>query len=316
VNLGGWLVLEKWLTPSVFAGTGAADEYSLCRALGAAAAERINTHRRSFITEQDFAWLHQHGIDAVRLPVGYWVFGGEAPFVAAIDYVDWAMQTAAQHDITVLLDLHAAPGSQNGWDHSGRSGQIGWGSDETIHQTLDVLERLAERYAAAPNLWGIEVLNEPHWTIPKNTLVSFYEAAYKTIRRHAPNAVAVVVSDSFRPTIWDDVLPRPAYTNVVFDSHLYQVFDAADKALPMAGHIAKVTGDWRALITTMQKHQPIIIGEWSAALDPATSGLNPQTKQQYVAAQQAVFNAAAGNFYWTYKKETPDDWEYRTVVRS
>lgn len=26
VNLGGWLVLEKWMTPSLFDGTTAADE--------------------------------------------------------------------------------------------------------------------------------------------------------------------------------------------------------------------------------------------------------------------------------------------------
>lgn len=29
VNLGNWLVLEKWMNPSIFAGTSAADEYYL-----------------------------------------------------------------------------------------------------------------------------------------------------------------------------------------------------------------------------------------------------------------------------------------------
>jgi len=28
VNLGGWLVLEKWMTPKLFEGTTAEDEYS------------------------------------------------------------------------------------------------------------------------------------------------------------------------------------------------------------------------------------------------------------------------------------------------
>ena len=34
VNLGGWLVLEKWMVPDVYRGTDAPDEYSLCLALG------------------------------------------------------------------------------------------------------------------------------------------------------------------------------------------------------------------------------------------------------------------------------------------
>ena len=30
VNLGNWLVLEKWMSPALFAGTTAEDEY-ICR---------------------------------------------------------------------------------------------------------------------------------------------------------------------------------------------------------------------------------------------------------------------------------------------
>jgi glucan 1,3-beta-glucosidase len=37
VNLGGWLVLEKWMTPSMFDGLQATDETSYCVELGASA---------------------------------------------------------------------------------------------------------------------------------------------------------------------------------------------------------------------------------------------------------------------------------------
>ena len=33
VNLGNWLVLEKWMSPALFAGTTAEDEYYLPRQL-------------------------------------------------------------------------------------------------------------------------------------------------------------------------------------------------------------------------------------------------------------------------------------------
>src|SRR4051812_9004486 len=34
VNLGGWLAPEKWISPTVYAGVQAEDEFTLCQALG------------------------------------------------------------------------------------------------------------------------------------------------------------------------------------------------------------------------------------------------------------------------------------------
>jgi glucan 1,3-beta-glucosidase len=50
VNLGNWLVLEKWMSPGLFAGTEAEDETQLCCDL-ADVAERLTAHRDSYITE-------------------------------------------------------------------------------------------------------------------------------------------------------------------------------------------------------------------------------------------------------------------------
>lgn len=47
-----------------------------------------------------------------------------------------------------ILDLHAVPGSQNGFDNSGRAGAIGWGQGDTMNRTFDILERLAQRIIA------------------------------------------------------------------------------------------------------------------------------------------------------------------------
>ena len=75
VNLGGWLVLEKWMTPSLFAGLNAEDETSYCVELGAKAIPALHEHWQSFITREDFAWLAGIGINAVRIPIGHWLFG-------------------------------------------------------------------------------------------------------------------------------------------------------------------------------------------------------------------------------------------------
>ncbi len=74
VNLGGWLVLEKWMTSSLFEGTEAEDEYYLPRQLSREVYEsRIKTHRSEYITERDFATIKSMGFNSVRIPVPYFI---------------------------------------------------------------------------------------------------------------------------------------------------------------------------------------------------------------------------------------------------
>src|SRR5438552_1295211 len=61
VNLGAWLVLEKWMVPDVYRGTDAPDEYSLCLELGEQARSRLERHRETFITAEDFRWIRDCG---------------------------------------------------------------------------------------------------------------------------------------------------------------------------------------------------------------------------------------------------------------
>ena len=58
VNLGNWLVLEKWMSPKLFDGTDAEDESHLCADLDRATTrERLKVHRDSYVTERDFAYI-------------------------------------------------------------------------------------------------------------------------------------------------------------------------------------------------------------------------------------------------------------------
>lgn len=76
VNLGNWLVLEKWMSPALFDGTTADDEYYLPTQLDPAVYEaRIKTHRAEYINERDFATIASWGLNSVRIPVPYFIFG-------------------------------------------------------------------------------------------------------------------------------------------------------------------------------------------------------------------------------------------------
>ena len=75
VNLGNWLVLEKWMTEELFSGTTAMDETYLCKQLGRERAmERLKVHRDEFITERDFEEIAAKGFNAVRIPVPFFLF--------------------------------------------------------------------------------------------------------------------------------------------------------------------------------------------------------------------------------------------------
>jgi glucan 1,3-beta-glucosidase len=75
----------------------------------------IAAHRDSWITEADFAMMADNGINAVRLPVGYWALAETAaqasPFVEqAYKYIDlameWGLSHGATHEFVVLYGIH------------------------------------------------------------------------------------------------------------------------------------------------------------------------------------------------------------------
>ncbi len=212
VNLGGWLVLEKWIKPSLYAGVEAEDEFTLCEKLGKSkATDWLKQHRETWITADDFRWLAAHGLNSVRLPVGYGILEENPPFITGRETLEWAFRAARDNGLGVLLDLHGVPGSQNGWDHSGRKGALGWHtSKENIEHSLRIVEGLAEFCKSWDNLLGIELVNEPHWDVPMDVLRSFYQEGYQRVRKHlSSERSAVVVHDGFRPGEWAGFMQPP-----------------------------------------------------------------------------------------------------------
>jgi glucan 1,3-beta-glucosidase len=320
VNLGGWLVVEKWITPALFSDTQARDEFTLCRELGSEARAVLDKHRDSFVTEADFRWIAEHGLTAVRLPVGYWIFDGDTPYVGGIEYVDKAFEWAERYNLGIVLDLHAAPGSQNGNDHSGRIGDIAWNAPENRAKSLHTIERLAKRYSGRPALLGVELLNEPSWLNKRKVLAEYYMNGYEIVRKHCGTNVSVIAADAFHPKKWKRLMQSKKYEAKQLDIHLYQAFSKQDKKLSFGGHIDKANHEWSKLLAKVTKHWPVMIGEWSIALEPKTfkrmnEAATNAAHRAYGSMQLATFESyAASWFYWTYKTESGGAWSYRDCV--
>lgn len=348
VNLGNWLVLEKWMSPRLFAGTTAEDEHELVRQLDAVQrAERYRVHRDTYITDRDFLSLAARGLDLVRLPVPWFVFGGHEPFVGCIEYVDAAFGWAERYGLRILLDLHTVPGSANGTDNGGIIGVSKFHLDRAnVDIALDVLERLAARYRDSRALWGIEVVNEPmspelfdrlrnHFkpldpefargseAPPIAFLEAYYRESYERIRAVAPDTT-VVFHDSFRIHRWKDFFARSNLTNVMLDTHMYLLnFHLFEGVNEPADFLAKVEDGFGASLAEVSAYVPVLVGEWSLeAPSPQVTGLPAAQLHAFyralAAAQLTVFDQAAAWTFWAYKLliDTPvgDIWDLGKAI--
>lgn len=111
VNLGGWLILESWMNGDVMSSSGATDQYSFDQTNGAEQA--LQNHWSTYITEDDFKQMSNWGINAVRIPIGYWAYNNDnTPYIKGADeYLEKAIGWARQYGIKVLVDCHGSPGS-------------------------------------------------------------------------------------------------------------------------------------------------------------------------------------------------------------
>lgn len=290
VNLGNWLVLEKWMSPALFDGTTAEDEYYLPRQLSKEVYEaRIKIHRSEYITERDFVTIKSKGMEAVRIPVPYFIFGDREPFIGCIEELDKAFCWAERYGLKVLIDLHTAPLGQNGFDNGGICGVCKWSqSPEEVEFVFTVLARLAERYGNRDGLWGIEVLNEPvtenMWktmNVPERYpavdqkmaegstpnsiefLKQFYLEAYERIRAYMLEDKYIVIHDGFELKAWKDFMQEEKYKNVVLDTHQYlMVAEANGCEQTIEGYKKYVEEHFKKDIQEMEQYFPVICGEW------------------------------------------------------
>lgn len=313
--MGGWLILEKWMTPSLFAGTDAVDEYTFMQTNNAAAT--LKRHRDTFITESDFKWLHDTNLNAVRLPVGYWIIDPESPYLSGIEYVDWAFRMAEKYDLKILLDLHGAPGSQNGNDHSGRIGKAAWFDDELLRrQTLEALQKLHERYKNSPSYWGIELLNEPRSGWLNRIVKQFYRIAVSVLTGQQK----IVFHDAYRPRLMNGTLSRNG--RAVMDIHLYHMASWLARYVSAERFVQLTYWWWGRLLRKLRKKQPVIIGEWSIVLKADKLAAMPADRavalvRTFGSEQLKTYEQyASGWFYWNYKTEEKGWWNFRWLVES
>jgi len=238
------------------------------------------------VSFDDFQRVASAGMNVVRIPIGFWAFDNTGyPFIqGAAPYLDRAIEWARQTNppLRVIIDLHGAPSSQNGFDNSGqRRASPGWLVDggwqgPTSQMTLGVLNTIAQKYAQDSYhdvVIGIELLNEPLGFVLNNAdLRQFYREGYGRVRQVSDTTV--VLQDAFlAPSSYNGFM-TPSDNDVQWvslDHHYYQVFDQGELELVPWQHRQLVCN---SVDSYTGADKWTFIGEWTAAMTDCALYLN------------------------------------------
>ncbi len=194
VNFGGWLMTEAYLLHAPNRPEKQFRE-EFAGVLGAAAMDDFDqSFRRHFIREEDIRRIRDWGFNCIRVPFHHRVVES-APFqfkAKGLLFLDAVIRWAERCKVWIILDLHAAPGSQNHDWHSDSAGRAGlWLKKIDQERTFAIWEFLAERYKDKTCVAGYDLLNEP---VLEDTrlLNDFYKKAAAKIRSVDKNHILFV----------------------------------------------------------------------------------------------------------------------------
>lgn len=192
-------------------------------------------------TEDDFDYCQQIGMNCIRLPFWYRNLVDENGefYENWSSRLDWFVEEAGKRGIYVILDMHGAPGSQSGSDHSGRDGreekekasEFFFGENAQANQELyyRIWETVAEHFQDNPWVAAYDLLNEAYSSYRYEAtrsaeelhqlLWDIYDTTYRKIRQIDRNHVIIMEAVWFA-----EDLPDPGqygWENVMYEYHHY-----------------------------------------------------------------------------------------------
>ncbi|KAI8014077.1 Glucan 1,3-beta-glucosidase A [Camellia lanceoleosa] len=222
-----------------------------------------------------------------------------------------------KYGINVIIDLHAAPGSQNGYEHSSsRDGSQEWGlSDQNIQETVNVIDFLTSRYANNPSLYAVELLNEPLSPgASLDSLNKYYNAGYNVVRKYSSTAY-VIMSNRLGAIDPQELFPiASSLEGSVIDIHYYNLFSNSFNNMSVQQNIDFIYNNRLAQLNqvTTSNGPLTFIGEWVA--EWKVSGVAKKDYQRFGKAQLEVYGRASfGWAYWTLKNVN-NHWSLKWMI--
>ncbi len=247
VNLGSWLLMEGY----ILAGPNIAESLfkeNFQKVNGRGELKKFErVFRDNFISEVDFRNISRIGANTVRVPFNYRLLE-DKPYSYSSEgfqYLDKVFAWSKKYGLRVILDLHAAAGSQNCDWHSDSRGKAGlWESSRYRERTFCLWEAVADRFKDEPALLGYDVLNEPVLGKErKKELKQFYQALIRRIRRIDKQHLLFIEGNTWAQDI--DFLKDLIAANIHLSIHTYLPLSYTFNFRPFYRFPGRIEGvDW------------------------------------------------------------------------
>ena len=237
VNLGGWLLMESWMSP--MDSSGLSDCHAVLQTLnsrfGVSTQESlVKAYQAAWLTTNDLDNIKALGMNCVRLPF-WWgnVQRLDGTWRAdAFDQMDWLVTNAWQRGIYTVIDFHGVPGGQSPSDSTAEANlNQYWTNTADQVQASIVWSNVAAHFAGNPGVAGYDLINEPFGAPSQTAIWNAYNRLYQTIRLVDPDHMIILegcwngIGTNGQSLNWQwDVLPPPVqfgWTNVVYSTHAY-----------------------------------------------------------------------------------------------
>lgn len=202
INLGNWLIQEGYMMQtSSFANTETEIRNRITALIGEVkTAQFYKAWNENYITKKDIDQIAKWGFNSIRLPLHYAkLTPKDQPGVYLEDgfaTIDKVLSWCEENKIYLILDLHAAHGSQNGANISDcTDGQARlWTDPANQDRTVELWKKLAERYSNKEWIGGYDLINETVYNFPQGniTLWNFMSRITTEIRKVDPNHIIFI----------------------------------------------------------------------------------------------------------------------------
>jgi aryl-phospho-beta-D-glucosidase BglC (GH1 family) len=233
VNLGAWLMFEKWMSP--MDSGSLADSYSayttLANRFGEATEQSlIRGYQQNWITTTDLDNIKNAGLNCVRVPFWWanlYMLNDQTPTgwrSDAFEMLDWVVNNAGARGIYVILDFHGVVGYQTTWQSSGRVNFNQYWTNSTYQgQTAYAWWQVANHFKGNGTVAMYDLINEPAEAPSNQAVINAQASLYNSVRSADPGHM-ISIEGTFGSWNWS-MLPSPSsmgWTNVVYHFHEYQ----------------------------------------------------------------------------------------------
>jgi len=233
IGLGGWLLPEGYMlhisTPGRTDGpTGIRDQ--MIELIGEANTEEFfKIFREKYVQEKDIAAIKEWGFDHIRLPFHYRLFYNPKTDQweeEGFDLLDTFLEWCRKHEMSVLLDMHAAPGAQSagGIADSDGEARLWTEPDKYWSQTIKIWREIARRYNDDPIIIGYDLINEPVLPdeVEASDLANLYTRIMNAVQPISPNHL-FFLEGNYWATSFDEHLRAISNRkdNIVYAFHHY-----------------------------------------------------------------------------------------------